>query len=397
MVKNKKVLGIITEYDPFHNGHFYQLNSAKKACGADYVVVVMSGPYMQRGTLAMFSPQIRTKMALENGVDLVLELPVLFSLRDAYGFAKGGIGILNALGIVDYLSFGCEAGEIQGLVQIADFLENQDQVLHQKFLQRSDSGKSYVQVQSEVIGIHLGEQAQKIYESPNNMLGLNYIRVLKQLDARIEIVPIKRTGGHNNKSINPQSPSASFIRNAIKQGNLHDALQCLTEKSKSIVEETLFLYDININEFNENSILEKIRTTSLEELQKIPGVAEGFENTLKKASIEENSIKDLLYSVKSRRYTLSRIKRILSYIDLGIKKQDLKENIYPKFTKVLGYRKKAEEVLKTSLTGSLECKLITQPAKEYHNFLDIEKTAYQKWGLASGKKIDYFREHVIKI
>lgn len=397
MLENKKVLGIITEYDPFHNGHFYQFDSAKKACGADYVIVVMSGPYMQRGSLAMFSPSLRCRMALENGIDLVLEMPVLFSLRDAYGFARGGISILDSLGVVDYLSFGCESGEVQSLYQIADFLETRDLDLHNYFLQKSSSGKSYVQLQSEIIGEKLGLALQRIYESPNNMLGLNYIRVLKQLDSRINVIPIKRYGSHNNKSVDPHSPSASFIRHAIKQGNLKEAFSCLTKESKALVEEAVFSYKVNFREFNEESILEKIRNSSLEQLQEIPGVAEGFENRVKKLVVENHSIKDLLLNLKSRRYTLSRLKRMLSYIDLDVRKHDLETHSTPSFARVMGYRKTAEPLLKAILANTRGMQIISSPAKENLDNFFVEKKAYEKWSLAAKYTIDYNRTGIIKI
>ncbi|MDD2973011.1 MAG: nucleotidyltransferase [Lachnospiraceae bacterium] len=230
-----KVLGIVAEYNPFHNGHEYQIQQAKKMTGADKVIVVMSGNFMQRGTPAVIHKYARTKMALSHGVDLIIELPLYYACASAEYFAKGAVSLLDQLGVVDYLAFGSECGDIDLLTKIARVLIDPSEAFEERVKAYSKEGNTYPKARSLALlehfsnGIHF--QAEKSMEimpsderskleqiltSPNNILGIEYIKALLSRSSKITPVTIKRLGGsYHAEDLTTLHSSANAIRTAL--------------------------------------------------------------------------------------------------------------------------------------------------------------------------------------
>ena len=178
-----KVLGIVAEYNPFHNGHLYHIEKSKKLSNADLTICIMSGNFTQRGEPAIIDKWSRTKMALEAGIDLVIELPLIYSISSAENFAYGSINILNKLGIVDAISFGSEAGDINILNSIADILHNQPKEYVSLLNHELSKGVSYPKAQEKAVLMYLGDirRYANVLSSPNNILGIEYLKAIKRI------------------------------------------------------------------------------------------------------------------------------------------------------------------------------------------------------------------------
>ncbi|MDY5731392.1 MAG: nucleotidyltransferase family protein [Eubacteriales bacterium] len=394
MINNKKVVGIVVEYDPFHNGHYKQIERAKEITSAEYVCVIMSGPFMQRGTMSMFSPYDRAEMAVRNNVDVVLELPTYFSLRDAKGFAFGAIYILHSLGIVDYISFGCEAPQIDLLWSIAKLLHTQNETVHAYTQTNIGVGKSYVANQSEAIGYLLGEEAKEIYSHPNNMLAIQYLCALLQLNSPIEVVPILREGAFHSKEMNPLEPSASFIRYCILKGNVHQAMRCLPAGSIECIEKILLTRKWNQKQFADEGLLIYLKTTAASALVSYPGVSEGLENKIHKHIQKCHSADTLLQAIKSRRFTQSRLQRLFSYVSLGITKQDLETHHTPAYTRVLAYKNKALPLVRALKNANIN---VIMKSKLYENLLLQDKLAYAMWETCAKTDCNFISHKIFHI
>ena len=189
-----KVLGIIAEYNPFHNGHLYHLQESKKLVNADYSICIMSGNFTQRGDVALIDKWSRTEMALKSGIDLVIELPVIYSLSSAENFAYGSINILDKLGIVDYVSFGSEAGELSILDSIADILCNEPKEYVSLLNHELDKGISYPKAREKALLMYLNDirKYANVLSSPNNILGIEYLKALRKIKSNLHPITIKR-------------------------------------------------------------------------------------------------------------------------------------------------------------------------------------------------------------
>ena len=194
------VLGIIAEYNPFHNGHAYQLMESKKTCDADVVVCVMSGNFMQRGAPAIVDKWSRAQMALEGGVDIVIELPTIYSVASAEHFATGGIKILNSLG-VDYISFGSECGNVDVLNEIAEVLYKEPKEYSVMLKHELSKGVSFPSAREKALLMYLNDirRYANILSSPNNILGIEYLKALKKSKSSINAISVNRTGALHNK------------------------------------------------------------------------------------------------------------------------------------------------------------------------------------------------------
>ena len=347
-----KVTGIIAEYNPFHKGHEYQLNFAKSI--SDAVVVVMSGSFVQRGDVAVFDKYIRTKIALEHGADLVLELPVVFSLNTAERFAFGGISILNSLNIIDFLLFGSESGNIEILQNAAHILETEPEEVSAKIKTLLNEGISYARARetaySEIID-------SSLLSNPNNILALEYLRQLYRKKSNITPLTQKRIGSsyHEQKTEN-DFPSATAIRNAIiNDGFLYPLFDTAVIHRLSNLD-TPMIYNIRKNKKDAFSGL--------------LDVCEGIENRIISASNSAKSIDEIVSLVSTKRYTNSRIRRILLSSLLGIN-SDLSLH-EPKYIRVLGATKAGFSLLKEIKKNST-IDIITKTADYKKQNLMFEK------------------------
>lgn len=376
----KSVLGIIAEYNPFHNGHLYQIEKAKEECNADYVVVVMSGNFVQRGLPAVMNKWDRAKIAIENGVDLVIELPTIFSISNAENFANGGIKILNELGIVNHVAFGMECDNLNSINEISELMLNEPQELSINIKEELQKGVSYPLARQNAIFKYTRNNAFKeILNKPNNILAIEYLKALKRISSPIIPIGIKRyMVDSNSESFNDSYASSSLIRKLIFENKWDKILQVVPKKSfsnlKKSYEDGRCAYDLKTFE---REIIYKLRTMSIEEIKNLPDVSEGLENLIYKAVGETNNIDELINLIKNKRITQTKIQRIMLYALLGITKKDMDDsmNIDP-YIRILGFSKKGENLLKdieTNVITSIKRFEETNSKKELQRMLEIDK------------------------
>ena len=355
------VLGIICEYNPFHNGHLYQLEEAKKACNADFTIAVMSGNFTQRGDVALFDKWTRTEMALKNGIDLVIELPTVYATSSAENFANGAIKILNSLGIVDYLAFGSESGDITLLDKIATILYNEPKEFSQLINMQLRSGLSYPKARELAIATYFrgSKQYTEALESPNNILGIEYLKALKRQKSSIIPITIKRINSdYNSTTTKNNFASATAIRERLQNNkNIH---RLVPYETYELIEEKLKKKDFltNLSIF-EKEIIYSLRKMTLEEIANLPDVTEGLENKIKFAVSNFTTLDKVIENIKSKRFTQTRIQRILVYALLEITKKDM--NIARKaipYIRVLGFNKHGKKIISAIASNNPKLKII---------------------------------------
>lgn len=361
------VLGIVAEYNPFHNGHLYHLLKSKEITNDKYVVAVIGGNFTQRGEASIVDKWTKAEMAIDNGVDLVLELPTAYSISSAENFADGAIKILNSLKIVDNISFGAECEEINKLNIIANTLHNETKEFKNILNSELSKGFSFPKARENAICSYLNDESfSKILNEPNNILAIEYLKALKKNRSKINPILIKRqNSGHLNKSYTGKISSSTAIRNMLKNGNTRNLKDSLTPSSYTILKDEInqghFINDISLFE---NIIMYNLRNSSLEDLRRLPDVREGLENLIKKSAFACNTIEEFLRLVSSKRYTETRIKRILLYSLLNITTKDMESSkkITP-YIRVLGFNKQGKELLSSISNNNPNLKIITSVKK----------------------------------
>lgn len=332
------VCGIVAEYNPFHNGHKYHIEQTRLK-GYSHIVAVMSGNFVQRGECAIMEKHLRAKAALENGVDLVLELPLPYAVSSANSFAYGAVDILNSLGCVDAVSFGSECGSIDSLEEIA--CANVDLQLKEFLTQ----GLSYPSAYQKAVECVCSEESAKILESPNNTLGIEYIRAISSLSSQITPITIKRTGvNHNSSQISGEFVSAEYIRQNVFDEKIGSYMpESSFSVLKNAVENGLAPADLKNAE---TAVLAFLRQTNSDYLKNIPDVSEGIENRLIDSLRKSVSLEELYTLTKTKRYTHSRIKRLVLSAFLGITFEYTQQE--PPYIRVLGFNEKGREILKAA-------------------------------------------------
>lgn len=351
-----KVVGIISEYNPFHNGHKYHIRAAKEACGADYAVCIMSGSFVQRGEPAIFDKWSRSKMAVMNGADLVIELPVVYACQPAEIFASGAVKILNAMGVVDYICFGSELGDTDVLHKLAKLLHNEPEAFKQLLKKQLEKGISYPKAVSNALSAYMGADEQlnadDILGNPNNVLGIEYIKALIALDSPIEPVAVKRVvSGHNDTGITSSIASATAVRNEIKAEGISERVKLSVPlNSIDIIAANLKAnrHPLYLNDFSD-ILLYRLRLIKEAELRKYLNVREGIENRLKKYALTCSSCEELIEAVKTKRYTRTYIQRLLCHLLLDMQKSDVamfKELNCPSYIRVLAFNENGTGIIK---------------------------------------------------
>lgn len=364
-----KVVGLITEYNPFHNGHKYHIEKAKEITGAEYVIVIMSGDYVQRGTPAVMPKRLRAQMALLNGADAVFELPLCYSTGSAEFFAEGAVSFLNQLGIVDSLCFGSESNNLNGLQKIADILSNEPSE-YKAFLQMYlKNGLSFPSARQNALIYYLGDESlTELIKDPNNILGIEYLKALKKVNSTIQPFTIQRKGAHyHDASLTESFSSASAIRNLFSEQNdfstFENALSCQLPVDCSILlkEHWHTLYPIDSNSF---SLLLKYRLLeeTAESILQYMDVSEELANRIYKqlpVFLNWEQFCDLL---KTKELTRTRIQRALLHILLKVKKEEVqyyRNNHYHYYAHLLGFRKDSTKII-SAISKSESIKLITK-------------------------------------
>lgn len=401
-----KSIGIIAEYNPFHNGHLYQIQKAKELTGADTVIAVMSGNFTQRGDTSLINKFEKAKIALQNEVDMVIELPTIYSISSAENFALGGVKILNEIGNIDYLVFGIEEENLEKLQAIADVLVNEDDEFKRNIKEELDKGNSYPKAREIVLKKVLSsENVKNIMQKPNNILAIEYLKALKTTNSKIKPFAIKRKNTmHNDENINENYASGTYIRKLFIENNFNEIKKVVP---KYTYERLLELknqgtYVSSINDFSD-IVIYKIRTMTKEEISKIADVNEGLENSIKLASTTCKTIDEIIEKVSTKRYTKTRISRILTYILLDITKSEMEQSKNAnQYIRVLGINKKCEGILKKINND----KLITSLKKFEENngenqLLNIDKKATEIYTIKYQKSVqanlDYTSKFIIKI
>lgn len=365
-----KVLGIIAEYNPFHNGHLLHLTKSKEETGAEYSICIMSGNFVQRGNTSIVNKWVKTEMALKSGIDLVLELPTVYSISSAENFAEGAIKLLNSLKIVDTVSFGSENSDIDILNRISGILYEEPKQYVEFLNEELKKGLSFPKARENAILLYLNDQKySNILNQPNNTLAIEYLKALKKYKSHIMPISIKREKVfYNSNCIVDEYASATAIRNMIVNNQFNDIRKVMPRLAYDLLMQEIEnnQYVIDISKF-EKEILYSIRRLSTADLKKFPEVNEGLENAIKNAANSCNTLVELINIIKSKRYTQTRIQRILLYILLNITKKDMyiSRKTVP-YARILGYSPKGKELISKIYNANPKITLITS----VKNFFD---------------------------
>ena len=334
MARNKmKICAIICEYNPFHNGHLYQLNEAKQRSNADAILCIMSGNFVQRGEAAVADKFTRAKHAVLSGADVVIELPTVFATSNAELFAKGAISILSSIPCVETLCFGAETADKAAFLKTAELLNHEPECVSLKIKKLTAEGIGYAKARATAWQDVLEND---LLSSPNNILGVEYTRAILNQNANIDILPIKRIGGgYKDTDLQNVFSSASAIRTAMELGrDVQNALPTYVQT------------DLFVENFPRGlDALEKYAILSRSEMQiaQVCDCTEGLENAFKKAALQNDCLEK---SLTSARYTAARIRRIALQNLLKIEEALIRESLHaPLYLRVLAANKKRTDVL----------------------------------------------------
>ncbi|KPU28255.1 hypothetical protein TR13x_02665 [Caloranaerobacter sp. TR13] len=405
-----KVLGLITEYNPFHNGHLYHLKKSKEITGCDYSISIMSGNFVQRGEPALVDKWTRAKMAIDSGVDLVIELPTIYSSQSAEFFAYGSIKILDSLGIVDCLCFGSEIGNLNELDIISNILVDETKEFKYFLKKYISTGCTYPKARSLAISDYLTlknicpSNINKIISSPNNILAIEYLKALKKINSNIKPYTIKRINAeYHDINMTGKISSATAIRNEIFKGSFG------MEKIKTAVPTATYSHLKNfLNKYGSFNNIENyiqiiqyhIARFSKESLIDLFDIENGLENRILNCIKENITVKSILDCIKTKRYTYTRLQRLLMQMIIGLDKKTLsklylEDNLY---IRVLGFNQKGK-ILLNKARKKAKFPIITKFANykkikddNLNKIIEIDKRATDIYFLGlsnyNGKKFD---------
>lgn len=369
LIKPQKTLGLVTEYNPFHNGHAYHLKASLALSGADTTVAIMSGYFTQRGEPAIADPFTRAKWAVEAGVDLVLMLPVVFSTASAPMFAFGAIASLDALGAVNALCFGSESGDLEGLKTLTEHLTAIEDDLSTQA--KAQANASYNSHRDKL----LLERGYVGPSSSNDILGLAYLHALHRLESPIEPLTIKRIqNDYHSKALNTEIASATAVRAGLKASGIDAVSHTIPLCSRQTFEAADFTSPSDA--LWHQLLLYELRRSSVASLETVHDMPVGMAQRLKAAAAASHSPEAFYKAIQTKAYTNSRLQRVLAKMLLGITKEDLLKDFgtLPTYLRILAFNDAGRALLKAS-NPSLP--LITN-AKHYRPDSDI---AERQWSL----------------
>ena len=396
------ITGIITEYNPFHKGHKYHLQNAKHHTNSDGVVCVMSGNFMQRGIPAIIDKWKRAEMAIKNGVDLVLELPLVYSISSAEHFAFGSVSLLNSLGIVDYLYFGSEEGNIDTLDDIAKVLVSEPYEYEILLKNNLNLGLPFHLSRANALNDYLNcNDVFNVLSNSNNILGIEYIKALRTLNSLIIPRTLKREGAsYNNSNLDSLFSSATSIRKHLRENSLNELINVLPQVSYNILcdlssSDYPFIFEEDMFKYIKYKLL-----TNEKSLLKLPDISEGLENRILKEILNSNSLNELILNSKSKRYTYTRINRILAQSFLNLEDFDLfnLSKMPAPYARVLGFNSMGRNMLK-NIKSKDNINVITKVPKNNlcdHMKIDILGTkAYSLLNSKVNPMEDYLKGPII--
>ena len=353
-----KIGGIIAEYNPFHNGHKYQIEKSKELGELTHIVAVMSSNYVQRGETAILSKWARAEMAVKNGVDLVIEMPTLWSTSYAQRFAEAGISLLDGLGCVSTLSFGSECGNIDELISLKNAINSE--AVEEKLKENLELGLSYASARASALRDVCGNRYFDMLEGANNTLGIEYLNAMDRLGSKMQPITVKRRGASHDSVMRSENfASASEIRCLMLAGSSEwerYVPQSVVEIYKREAENLLAPCSNSKLEF---SILCCMRQLSAEDIAQSPDVSEGIEYRIHDAALKASSLDELYQLAKTKRYSHARIRRIVLHAFMGFTTADYKEN--PPYIHVLAMNDSGKEILKEA-KGQAKLPIVTQAA-----------------------------------
>lgn len=401
-----KVVGMIVEYNPFHNGHLYHLEYSKKVTGADYSVAIMSGHFLQRGEPALFDKWTRAQMAVENGVDLVIELPTLYSCQSAELFANGAVKILDKLNVVDFLCFGSESGNIEVLKMISRVLNEEPELYTTILKAELSKGILFPKARSKALYEYIRKEyytdvdineLEDILLNPNNILGIEYIKSIFKHKSNIIPVTIERKSAHYNSiEFFDGICSASAIRESLKKVSDLECIKDYIPKPTYQIMKDIRQSGFNplfVDDFYEFLIFNIISNT--EGLSSIFEIKEGLENKIINNALKFDKYEDFLHSIKSKRYTLTSIKRVFNNIVLNINKDKVlksKEDVENIYMRILAFNDNGRNLI-SKIKKNSDIDIINKLGRKKNiNYIlnqdikatDIYNTLYY---LRAGKKV----------
>ena len=408
-----KTYGIVCEYNPFHNGHKYQIEETKKQTGADHIVAVMSGNYVQRGDVAIIDKFKRAQIAVQNGVDLVVELPVAYTLTNAQTFARASVYMLNALGVVDGISFGSECGDLDLLKNAA--VAAAAVSVPEKVKPLLEEGESYPSAVAKLVNSEYGPMVGEVFNSPNNILAVEYLKAItdfykadtaakekaieeakskgEEIDeskfpevTELEAFTVKRTASHDSdETAEGKFASASAIRRMIEDGEDFSAYvpaETVAAINEYDDKDQLCYFD-NL----ERELLYRMRTVSPQDLGLLADVDEGLVNRMFQVGRVAVSLEDLINGVKTKRYPEARVRRLLLCALLGIRKNELQTP--PPFGRILALNERGTEILseakgKARMVFGTSLKAIADMDNQlFKHFAAMSSITSDVYGLAS--------------
>ena len=334
-----KFCAVICEYNPFHNGHKYQLEQIRRLSGCDRILCLMSGNFTQRGDAAVFDKFTRARHAVENGADVVLELPAAFAVAPAEIFASGAVHILSSIPAVTTLAFGCESGTKEGFLQAAKATLSEDKIFKALLKENMKDGTSYVKARTKTVLQLNHDVDEALLSAPNNILGTEYCRAILSQNGKIEPLPIPRVGGgYADASLLKEFSSATALRLAMKDKDNKKTVKLLKGNLPASVFKDLEKY--RETPYKQAAVCALLSELP-EDVMKCVDCSEGLENRLRAMAKSNPDYDAMLEKVVSKRYTLSRLKRILAQNFLGLTRRDVRSfQESPLYCKVLAVSRK---------------------------------------------------------
>ncbi|EKS8353628.1 TPA: nucleotidyltransferase [Bacillus cereus] len=372
---------MVVEYNPFHNGHLYHVQQTKKLTQSDIIIAVMSGPFLQRGEPALISKWYRTKMALANGVDLVVELPYVFATQKAETFANGAISILNALRVSE-ICFGSEDGQIENFYNTISVQKNEEETFNYLVKQFMDAGNSYAKATSDAFSHILTSEKNIDMSQPNNILGFQYMKAILSQNSSIQAQTIKRFASHyHDETFNDQHiASATSIRKQLfsEEGSFTTIKPFLPQATTSLLANYKQNYGILHNWEQYFSFFKyRLMTMSPGDLRHIYEIEEGLEHRILSKIQNSSSFYSFMEALKTKRYTWTRLQRACTHILTNTTKEEIRSaNIeqHAPYIRLLGMSQKGQTYLSKN-KKKIELPILTHTKTFDHAALDIEKKA----------------------
>ena len=377
-----KTAVITAEYNPFHKGHRWQLEQVR-AAGASHVAVVMSPDFTQRGTPAIFPKRLRAQAALQNGADLVLELPVCYALAGAQRFAFGAVQLAAAMGCVDLLAFGAEDADLVQLRQACTALQQEE--VNQTIRQLLPSGITFAKARERAVAAVYGEETALLLQKPNNILAIEYLCQLEKLpDAHIQPLALGRIGNTHDGEPVGEFASASFLRGLMLEGRWEQAQQYLPQNVWQLYRQAQQDGQLADLQLGERAVLSALRRMEQKEMAQLADLSEGLENRLYRASREACSLEQLYAAVKSKRYPLARVRRLVMNAFLRLPAQ--MQTMPPPYLLVLGMNERGKQILSAmkrtaSLPVSTSLMKLARSTQAARQWAQVEAAACDQYSI----------------